>query len=204
MMLETKQTPEKKRTRRLRRGESGNAMLEMALTIGPLFVLLFGTVDLGVWACWRLALNSATQEAVRNVITHRPIYNGVTYSSMTAMVNALMIDRSLGFITSGNVSQRVMVRYFLATDMINPLLQSNLPVSVGASGGLPPRVVTNLNQFGNIVQVDVVSVPWNWMISFSKVPGYETSLSHASMNISLTAADVLPNLPVGVFAYPNP
>lgn len=192
------------RTVRRGRRERGNAMLEMALTIGPMLVMIFAIVDLSIWACWRLALNSAAQDAVRSVITQNPRYKGTTYASLTAMANAMMIDRSLGFINSGNVASRVQVRYFAPNNMVTPLTQGELPKTIPASGGLPARLITNLNQAGNIVQLDVVSIPWNWIIRFNKVPGYNTNLRHESMNISLTTADVLQNLPVGVFAYPNP
>lgn len=203
-MSDNKRTVRTERRRRRGFGQRGNAALEMALSLGPLFVIIFGTVDLAVWACWRMALNSALQDSVRQVITHVPKYNGVTYPSMTATVKAMMKDRSLGFINSSNVDARVRVQYFAPNDMVNPLQQSELPKAIPAGGGLPARMITNLNQAGNVVQIDVVSVPWNWIVAFNKVPGYEKTLTHASMNISLTSADVLPNLPVGVFVYPTP
>ena len=179
-------------------------MLEMAMIMGPMLVLVFATIDMSVYACWRLALTSASQDAVRNIITQTPRYNGTTYSSLTAMAKAMMINRSLGFINSTNVDSRVQVRYFAPNDMVNPLNQGQLPKTIPASGGLPARLITNMNQAGNIVQLDVVSIPWNWIIRFAKIPGYNNTLTHSSLNISLTSADVLQNLPVGTFVYPNP
>jgi Flp pilus assembly protein TadG len=182
-----------------RRREKGNAFVEFAISIGPLLVLMMLVFEVSRWAWTRGQLHHAVREGARFAITYSPSYNGESCTSTTACVKKVIEDNSLGMVKSANADTYVRVRYYSPDNLATPLEQNQLPKTL-ADG----RRITNLNQTGNLIEVQLQGYPWNWAVPFTHIPGYSTSLSWTAMTISVESSDVMQGLPVGQFTYPNP
>lgn len=181
------------------KNRKGNAFVEFAISIGPLLVLMLLIVDVSRWAWTRGQLHHAVREGARFAITFSTSYNGQSCGSTTACVKQVISDNSLGLVNASNADTYVRVNYYSPDNLTTPLRQSDLPKTLPDG-----RRINNLNQTGNLIEVQVAAFPWNWAVPFSHVPGYGASLTWAQMTISVESSDVMQGLPVGQFTYPNP
>ena len=173
--------------------QGGQAMMvEMALSFLPFFALIIGIADFSMAAFMSGLFQDAVREGTRFAITYNLTYNGTTYTSQTAAIRAVVINNSLGFITSSNVANYVVVNYYTPDNLSTPATAGQLPKVVNGVN------IQYLNQSGNVVAVSVQSYPWNWMVPLPNfMPGTGLTLSALSL-------DVLQPLPVGQSVPPSP
>lgn len=175
-----------------RRREGGHVMVEMALGFLPYFAIVFGIMDFSMAMFMMGLFQDAVREGCRYAITYSTTFNGVTYASQTAAIQAVIEANSLGFITAGNVATYTKVNYYLPNNLSTPATQSSLPQTVNGV------VINWVNQTGNVVEVRIQGFPWNWMVPLPKyMPGTGLTLGSSSL-------DVLQGLPVGMLVPPAP
>jgi hypothetical protein len=135
--------------------------------------------------------------ASRALSTYNMTYNGSTYSTQTSLAQQMMIDGSLGFISSTNVSTYVQVNYYFPDDLTSPATASRLPHTWTDTKG-QSQTVNYVNAPGNVVEVRVVGFPWNWMVPMPNfMPG-------KTISIGSQGVDIFGGLPVGSASPPNP
>jgi Flp pilus assembly protein TadG len=180
-----------------RRRRSGNAALEAALVFMPLFALLLGIADFSFSMFLMGLFESASRDAARYATTFNLAYNGNTYTSMTKVAQQIVINETLGFISSSNVNTYVQVNYYFPDQLSSPATSAELPHTWTDSNTPPDTYTINyVNAPGNVVEVRVVGYPWNWMVPIHNfMPG-------SGMTIGSESVDVLQQLPVGVTTPP--
>ncbi len=182
---------------RRKRGERGHAIVEGALTLLPFFAMILGIADFAMVMFLIGLFQEDARNAARAVSTYNLTYNGNTYSSQTALAQQMMIDGSLGFISTSNVSTYVQVNYYFPDDLTTPATAARLPHTWTDSKG-QTQTISYVNAPGNIAEVRVVSFPWNWMVPLPNfMPG-------KSISIGSQGVDILGGLPVGSTTPPTP
>ena len=172
-----------------RQRRSGHVMLEMALGFFPFFGLIFGIADFSMVMTINSTLQNAVTMGVREGITYNLVYNNVTYTSQTALVQAVVQANSGGWLTAANTPTYVSVSYYA------PGALSTAVVATYDGNG---NITNAPNAPGNVMEVKVRGYPWNWLLPLPNImPGL-------GMTLNSSALDVLQSLPVGVFTAPNP
>ncbi len=128
-----------------RAGRRGNAILESALALGPLFMILFASMDYAVALLMKNTLQSAVREGVRYAVT------GQTMSGMgqDASIKAVVQDNALGFLNGTAGASLISITYYN-------------PSTLQAVSGV------NSNAAGNICQVQVTGFSWVWMAPYAR------------------------------------
>jgi len=179
-------------------------MVEAALVLVPTLVIFFGILDVAMVVFVQNTLMHATREAARFAMTYSPSYNASSCtSSQAACISQVAQTNAFGFL-SGSNSNRIIVNYYTANDLTNPVMTCNPACAL--RGVLPQtlsngKVVSYANQPGNIVEVVVQNYRWNWMFPVSPT---NYTLTATSVNLNASAVDILGGLPVGTTAPPNP
>lgn len=174
---------------RSRKRRSGHVMLEMALGFMPFFGIIFGIADFSMVMYINSTLQNAVTVGVRAGITYDLVYNNVTYTSQTALVQAVVQANSGGWLTVANTPTYVNVRYYAP---------GALSTAVAATYDSNGNLTNAPNAPGNVMEVTVQGYPWNWLLPLPKImPG-------PGLTLNTSALDVLQSLPVGVFNAPNP
>ena len=156
-------------------------MVELALVITPMFALLLSIVEVSLPIFKKSTFVDAVREGCRYGITYQTTYNGTSYSSMTAAIQAVVLANSMGFLTNTN---DIQVNYFLST---SPYTN----VTAGGSGITP-------NADGNILQVSITGYTHNWIDPINWFyGGHSFSVTQGSLPIVALSADRLETLPVG-------
>jgi len=146
-----------------RKRQSGSVMVEFALSILPLFGLLFMVLDVAWvifgWAC----IQEGAREGVRYAITG----SGQNESSLDTAIKSVVKQYSFGFAQTSNIA----VHYY--------------PPSGYSSSGAPAALdgTSSATSAGNIVTVVVPSIA---IKSFGPL-----LRSYSSINLSASASDVL-------------
>jgi Flp pilus assembly protein TadG len=130
--------------RRRRLSQNGNAMLEAALALPPLFMILFATIDFSVALLVQNTITSAVREGVRYAVTGQTL-NGL---GQNASIISVIESDSLGFLNTSN-QNLISITYY------NP---TTLQVVTGVNSNAP----------GNIVQVQVNGLSWAWMVPYGR------------------------------------
>lgn len=179
----------------------GNAMLEFALCYLPLLGMFFGIVDVSFVVFLKSMIQSGVRDGVRFGITYNTTYNGTACGTMTACMKLVVQNGSLGFLTSAN-ADLIKVSYYTPVNLNTPLTAGDCdPGGTKTMPGdtqVPPRPLRYMNQPGNLVEVQVVDFPWNWIVPIPQFFG------STSTKLSAMAADVLQGLPAGSLAPPSP
>ena len=175
-----------------RRSQGGNAFVEMAIAFVPFFALIFGIMDFSLAIFLYNTLQNAAREGSRYAITYNTSFNGTTYTSQTAAIQAVVESFSVGFLTSTNGTNYIKVNYYLPNNLSTPATQGSLPQVVNGVN------IQYVNQTGNVVEVQIQNFPWNWMVP---LPGY---MQGKGLSMSAAASDVLQGLPVGTSTPPTP
>ncbi len=163
------------RASRRRRGRtSGSIIVECALTLIPVLALVFAFADLSLLLFRWSTLENAVREGCRYAITFQ------TSGSLgqDASVAQVVQKYALGVVTVRDQPQHIFVDYFSPTNLNSPI----------ASGGNVP---------GNIVQVSVQNVSWDWLAPLSgtlRNPFYATQ----DLSFSAYSSDILGGYPAGV------
>ena len=195
--------PLKAQTRRDR--ESGNTLVEMALTLTAMMALFVGLLDVSMIVFVQTTLVEATREASRFAITYGSAYNGNSCgASQASCITKAAQANAFGFLSGSNASL-VTVNYYTANDLTNPVMACNSGTCT-LRGTLPQtlsngEVVSYSNQPGNIVEVVVSNYSWNWILPISAT-GFR--LTAASIGLGGSSMDVLGGLPAGTVVPPSP
>ena len=134
-----------KNSRRRRTNQGGNAMLEGALALPPLFMILFATIDFSMALLMKNTVQSAVREGVRYAVT------GQTMDGMGQddSIKTVVQNNSLGFLAGTSGASKISITYYD-------------PSSFAAVAG------TGSNAPGNIVQVQVTGLSWAWMVPYGR------------------------------------
>lgn len=172
---------DEKRVRRIavgrRRGQSGAGMIELALVLLPLMAIMVAIVDFSMPIFLRSTFTAAVREGCRFGITYQLTYNGVTYTSQTAAIKAVVQGNSMGFLAGTSGANLIHVNYYSAT---SPFAQLT-----GAGANSP----------GNILEVTVSGYSWLQIAPIWR--------SNTPVTVSAISSDRLENLPAGT-ALPTP
>lgn len=159
---------------RRRRRQSGNAMVELALVILPVFAILTMFFDLAFALFSWSTLQNAAREGCRYAITFQ------TSGSLgqDASIKAQVATFSMGLLTS--TSSLINVNYYT---------QAAPTTAIAAPNGNVP---------GNIVQVSVQGYPLTWLVPLSGTCCGSSSYRGTSpATISVYSEDVLGGYPAG-------
>jgi len=184
-------------TSRRKKRQGGNATLEGALTFLPFFAMIIGIIEFSMVLMIMGTFQEDARNAARYVTTYNMSYNGTSYSSQSDLVNQMMIDGSLGFLTSKNVASYVQLNFYFPDDLTTPATAARLPHTWTDSKG-QVQTIQWVNAPGNVAEVRVVAFPWNWMVP---LPGF---MPGKKISFGAEAVDILQGLPVGSTNPPNP
>jgi len=146
-----------------------------------MFALLLSIVEVSLPIFKKSTFVAAVREGCRLGITYQTTYNGTSYTSQTAAIQAVVLANSMGFLTD---TTDVHVNYFLSTSPFTD-------VTAGGSGVVP-------NNDGNIVQVSITGYTHNWIDPINWFySGQSFSVTQGSLPIVALSADRLETLPVG-------
>ena len=128
-----------------RAGRRGNTILEAALVLGPLFMLVFGTIDFAMALLMKNSMQSAVREGVRYAITGQTM-NGLGQDDS---IKTVVQNNALGFLSGTTWKSNVVITYY------------NPKTLLAVTG-------VNSNAEGNIVQVSVTGLSWAWMVPYGR------------------------------------
>jgi Flp pilus assembly protein TadG len=173
MVESAKQIQRKPLSERNRR-RSGNAILEGAFTILPVFALILAFVDFGLILFRWTTLQNAVREGCRYAIT----YQLATGLNQDASIEQVVQTYSMGFVTTSDSPQHIFVNYYAPTNLTTPIPY--------ASGGNVP---------GNVVEVSVQNVSWAWIAPLS---GTFLGNTRSPITINVYSSDIMNGYPQGV------
>lgn len=125
--------------------QRGSAILEGALALGPLFMILFATIDFAMALLMKNTVQSAVREGVRYAITGQ-VMNGMGQDDS---IKTTVQNNSLGFLAGNAGKALISITYY------NP---TTLAAVSGAGSNAP----------GNICQVQVNGLSWAWMVPYGR------------------------------------
>ena len=122
--------------------QRGNVLLEFALVMTPFLALSLTTIELSLPIFKKSTFENAVREGCRYGITYQTAYNGNTYGTMTAAIQAVVEANSMGLChNAANVS----------VDYYNSVSFAKVTGQAGA------------NNDGNILQVSITGYTHNWI-----------------------------------------
>ena len=159
--------------RRARRGERGNAMIEMAMVFLPLFAILMGIFDFSM----AVFLKSTFQHAVREGVRYAVTYQTEPGLGHDASIKSVVQRNAMGFLNGEDGLDKIHIQYFDGTTF-QPT-ESNAPL--------------------NLVEISVEDYQWHWIapISGSILTGREYRTA-TPLSLTARAADRMEALPMGV------
>ena len=161
-----------------RRSQSGNSILEITLILLPILALAFAIFDFSMPIFLKSMFESAVREGCRFGITYQMTWNGTTYSTQTAAIQAVVKSYALGLPSTSNIN----VKYYSPTSPYSQLTG------------------TGANSPGNILEVSIgttVSSTYNW------TPVAPLWRDSSALAIKAVSADRLEGLPAGT-SPPSP
>ena len=161
--------------RRRKRRSGGNAILESAFTLVPLFALICGFADVSIMLFRWSTLQNAVREGCRYAITFQ------TSGSLgqDASVEAMVQQYALGIVTVTDTPQHIFVNYYAPTNLTTP---------IGSGGNIP----------GNVVQVSVQNLSWKWIAPLSGTIGVSPFYAGSPFTLNVYSSDMLGGYPSGV------
>jgi hypothetical protein len=119
------------------RGRRGNAFVEMAFAILPLFALLFGIVDFG----FAIFLRSTFQHAVREGARYAVTYQTMPGLGHDASIKSVVQTNAMGFLHGTANANKIKIRYYLVDTFAE----------------------TPANAPGNLVEISIEDYQFSWM-----------------------------------------
>ena len=172
---------------RKRSRQRGNTILELALIFTPMFALLLGIVELSFPIFKKSTFSAAVREGCRYGITYQTTYNGVTYSSQTAAIKAVVQANALNLLDGASGANMILVKYYLP---VSPFTEVT---------GTPTA-----NRDGNILEVSIQGYTHLWIAPVAWFWGNKTfTFTNNPLNLNAWSADRLESLPAGA-ARPSP
>jgi len=166
-----------------RRRQKGQAALETALVIIPLFAVLLGILDFSVAIFAMDTMEYAAREGVRYAVLQQAGGTGHQDDALRTAVK----NNSLGFLTSAQ-DPLIHIDYY----SLDPA--SNTWISAGSGSGS--------NAGGNLVKVSVQGFSWLWMASgaWGCAAGVRDGCAAyaPSLSIKAASADIMQGCPGGV------
>lgn len=165
-------------TERRRRRSGGNTLVETVFTILPTFALIFGFVDFGLVIFRWSTLQNAVREGCRYAITFQTKNAG---TGQDASIREVVERNAFNMVKVTDNPQHIVINYYSPLDLNNPI-----PVG----GNLP----------GNVVEVSVRNISWQWLAPLSGgFGGNIPMLSTANpINLNVFSSDILGGYPAGV------
>lgn len=120
-----------------RRRQRGNAFVETAFVILPLFAILFAIIDFGFAIFLKNTFMHAVREGTRYAVTYK-VESGMGHDDS---IRSVVKHHSMGFLNSTEHTDKIKVRYYNPTTF--------------------EEVIANAP--GNIVEVSVEGYTWGWM-----------------------------------------
>jgi Flp pilus assembly protein TadG len=141
---------------RRRRRQGGNAALEGALILLPMFAIILGIAEFSLSMFIMGLLQEDARTTARYISTFNMTYNSATYSTQTSLAQQMMIDGSLGFINANNVGTYLQVNFYFPDDLTTPATSAQLPHTWTDSAG-QVQTVQWVNAPGNVAEVRIVN-----------------------------------------------
>jgi Flp pilus assembly protein TadG len=160
--------------RRKRRSE-GNVILECVFTLLPTFALIFAMIDFSLMIFRWTTLQNAVREATRYAVT----FQTQTGLGQDASVQNIVEQYAMGFVKRTNTPQTIFVKYYTT---------SNLNTAIVAGGNVP----------GNIVEVSVQSLSFQWLAPLSGSLMGGAFYASSPLTLNVFSSDILGGYPVGV------
>jgi Flp pilus assembly protein TadG len=158
-------------------GRRGNTLVEFALIMTPFFALTLTTIELALPIFKKSTFESAVRAGCRYGITYDVAFNGTTYGSQTAAIQAVVQANSAGFLSDPTM---IHVDYYNS---------STFALMTGQPGA---------NADGNILQVSVSGYTHNWIAPVRWFWGATIfQINPAPLTIAAVSADRLESLPPG-------
>ena len=151
-------------------------MVETAFTFLPLLAMIFGITDFGFMIFRWTTLQNAVREGCRYAVTFQVDSSGHQDTSIEDQVTTY----ALGLVNTSDNPQTIFVKYY------SPITLAQI-----SSGG---------NQPGNVVQVSVENVSFNWMAALSGSFSLRTT---TPLSLNVYSSDILGGYPVGVNSVPE-
>lgn len=160
-----------------RRSSGGNVILESVFTLLPTFALIFALTDFGLMMFRWSTLQNAIREGTRYAVT----FQTQTGLGQDASIESIVEQYALGFVKTTDSPQHIFVNYYAPTALTTPI----------ATGGNTP---------GNLVQVSVQNISYQWLAPLSGSYGGAVPFfrSTTPLTLNLFSADILGGYPVGV------
>jgi Flp pilus assembly protein TadG len=157
---------------RNRRGQRGNAMIEMAMVFLPLFAILIGIFDFSM----AIFLKSTFQHAVREGVRYAVTYNIQPGMGHDASIKSVVQTNAMGFLSGSEGLDKIHIQYF--DGFTFQPTQSNAPL--------------------NLIEVSIEGYEWGWVapISGSMLAGREYRRA-TPLTLAARAADRMESLPTG-------
>jgi Flp pilus assembly protein TadG len=162
-------------SRRRKRNSGGNAIIECAFTLVPLFALICGFADLSLMLYRWSTLQNAVREGCRYAITFQT--SGVL--GQNASIEQVVQQYAMGVVTTTDNPQHIFVTYYTPASPNTPI----------ANGGNTP---------GNIVQVSVQNISWSWLAPLSGTIGVNPFYAGTPFSLNVYSCDILGGYPAGV------
>ena len=130
-------------SRRSRR-QRGNAFVESAFVLVPLFALIFAIVDFGLAIFIRSTLQHAVREGARYAITYQ-VKNGMGHDDS---IKSVVQTNAMGFLSGADGAAKIHIRYY------------------------DPSTFTEVaaNAPGNLIEVSVEGFTWGWLAPLLRNP----------------------------------
>jgi len=139
--------------RRARR-QRGNAFVESAFVLVPLFALIFAIVDFGLAIFVRSTLQHAVREGTRYAITYQTKVGMSHDQSIKSVVQA----NAMGFLDGAEGAAKIHIRYYNPTTFLE--VTANAP--------------------GNLVEISVEGFTWGWLAPLLRNPAPLQIVTRAS------------------------
>ena len=163
-----------------RRRSGGNAIVESAFTIIPLFALIFAFADLGLMLFRWSTLQNAVREGCRYAIT----FQTTGGRGQDGSIGLIVEKYALGVVRTTDSPKHIFVTYYSTSSPTTPI----------TTGGNIP---------GNIIEVSVQNVSWAWMAPLSGKLVINPFYALTPFRLNVYSSDILGGYPAGVSAVPR-
>ena len=160
---------------RRKRSSEGNVILECVFTLLPTFALIFAMIDFSLMIFRWTTLQNAVREATRYAVT----FQTQTGLGQDASVQNIVEQYAMGFVKRTNSPQTIFVKYYTT---------SNLNTAIVAGGNVP----------GNIVEVSVQNLSFQWLAPLSGSLNGGAFYASSPLTVNVFSSDILGGYPVGI------